>query len=293
MNLEAIFNQLDIIVQRVEKVHGGDINNAWCIYTGDKRYFLKTNNANRFPGMFIMEANGLALLKRHSDLVIPHVIARGICQTTQYLMLEWLDKGPAITGAQYEFGKSIAQMHQTTTDYFGLEEDNYIGSLRQVNTPCKNWTDFYAHYRILPLVKILADTRIFSAKDVIAAENFCAALDPVFPDEKPALLHGDLWSGNYFTTKNGCTGIFDPAVYFGHREMDIGMTRLFGGFSQEFYAGYQDIYPLETGWEQRLAYSQLYPLLVHAVLFGGHYISNVREILHGADTEQAGETFWC
>ncbi|MGC4235389.1 MAG: fructosamine kinase family protein, partial [Niabella sp.] len=167
------------------------------------------------------------------------------------------------------------------------------GGLQQVNTPCKSWADFYTNHRILPLVKTLADAKIFSAKDIKAAESFCASLDGFFPDEKPALLHGDLWGGNYFTTQNGLTSIFDPAVYYGHREMDIGMTRLFGGFSPEFYAGYNEIYPLKNGWEQRLGYSQLYPLLVHAVLFGGHYVSNVREILYGADTEPASDIFWC
>ncbi|HMR82435.1 MAG TPA: fructosamine kinase family protein [Niabella sp.] len=283
MNLQAIFNQLDIPVQQTESVHGGDINNAWCIYADDKKYFLKTNSADRFPGMFEKEANGLAVLRQHSDLAIPQVIANGICKTIQYLLLEWLDKGASNASAQYQFGKSIARLHQATADHFGLKEDNYIGSLMQVNTPCKSWTDFYINHRILPLVKMLADTKIFSAKDIKAAESFCASLDKVLPDEKPALLHGDLWGGNYFTTPNGLTSIFDPAVYYGHREMDIGMTRLFGGFSPEFYAGYNEIYPLQNGWEQRLSYTQLYPLLVHAVLFGGHYVSNVREILYGAD----------
>lgn len=279
MDLNAIFNQLGIVVHRTERVHGGDINNTWCIYTDDKKYFLKTNKADLYPGMFAKEANGLALLRQHSDLTIPQVIAQGICQTTQYLLLEWLGKGPAFAGSQYKFGKSIAQMHQSTADYFGLDENNYIGSLSQVNIPCKSWTDFYTNHRILPLVKMLADTKMFSAKDVKAAESFCTSLDRIFPEEKPALLHGDLWGGNYFTTKNGLAGIFDPAVYYGHREMDIGMTRLFGGFSPEFYAGYQEIYPLKNGWEQRLGYSQLYPLLVHAVLFGGHYISSAKTIL--------------
>lgn len=293
MDLQTIFNQLDMPVHRTESVHGGDINNAWCIYTNDKKYFLKTNDAARYPGMFAKEANGLALLRQYSDLAVPQVIAQGIYETTQYLLLEWLDKGASNANAQYQFGKSIARLHQATTDYFGLEEDNYIGSLIQINTPCKSWTDFYTNHRILPLVKMLADTKIFSSKDVKAAENFCALLDPVFPDEKPALLHGDLWGGNYFTTQKGVTSIFDPAVYYGHREMDIGMTRLFGGFWPEFYAGYNEVYPLENGWQQRLGYSQLYPLLVHAVLFGGHYVSNVREILYGTDSKPAGDIFWC
>ena len=131
----------------------------------------------------------------------------------------------------------------------------------------------------MPLVKTLFDSGRFSLKDVDNANSFCKNLREIFPAESPSLLHGDLWGGNFLITAPGKAAIFDPAVYFGHREMDIGMTKLFGGFDQRFYDAYNEIYPLEKGWEKRLPLTQLYPLLVHAVLFRGHYISQARAII--------------
>jgi fructosamine-3-kinase len=118
-----------------------------------------------------------------------------------------------------------------------------------------------------------------SKTDLAAADKFCGQLTTIFPAEPPSLLHGDLWAGNYLIHSAGYAAIYDPAVYFGHREMDIGMTRLFGGFDQRFYAAYDRCYPLEKGWQTRLSVSQLYPILVHAVLFGGHYVSSAMSII--------------
>jgi len=128
-------------------------------------------------------------------------------------------------------------------------------------------------------VKKLFDAGDLSAKDIRDADLFCNNLRIIFPAEPPSLLHGDLWAGNYMIISTGYAAIFDPAVYCGHREMDIGMTKLFGGFDQRFYEAYNETNPLEKGWENRLPVTQLYPLLVHAVLFGGHYIESVKNIL--------------
>ena len=170
-------------------------------------------------------------------------------------------------------------MHKQPQEYFGLNENNYIGSLKQLNDLRNEWTAFYTECRIMPLVKILFDEGRYSKNDLTASNNFYNQLKNIFPHESPALLHGDLWSGNYFIHSSGYAIIFDPAVYYGHREMDIGMTKLFGGFDQRFYNAYNEVYPLTKGWEQRLAITQLYPLLVHAVLFGGHYIAQAKDIM--------------
>ncbi|HET9746271.1 MAG TPA: fructosamine kinase family protein, partial [Chitinophagaceae bacterium] len=142
-----------------------------------------------------------------------------------------------------------------------------------------DWSSFYAQCRIIPLVKRLVDEGAISFKDMETAETLCNKLENIFPREPASLLHGDLWAGNYLVHSSGYAAIFDPAVYFGHREMDIGMTRLFGGFDHEFYNVYNQTYPLENGWEQRLPVAQLYPILVHAVLFGGHYCRQAMDIV--------------
>ncbi|MBK8953672.1 MAG: fructosamine kinase family protein [Chitinophagaceae bacterium] len=151
----------------------------------------------------------------------------------------------------------------------------------QLNRQYYTWSELYTHCRIMPLVSRLYGEGAFSSNDVKTAEHFCSRLNELFPDEKPALLHGDLWGGNYLITTGGLAALFDPAVYYGHREMDIGMTKLFGGFNQQFYGAYNAACPLEKGWEKRLPFTQAYPLLVHAVLFGGHYVRSAVEMMKG------------
>ena len=279
MNLQHIFNDCNLNVQRYEQVHGGDINKAYCLFTSTGKYFLKVNDKNEYPLMFEREANGLNKLREHCTLIIPGVIRHGSCDDQQYLILEWLEKGIPEKDMWEKFGQGLALMHNHPHEYFGLDEDNYIGSRRQLNDPRNEWHLFYAERRIMSLVKSLFYSKIFSSKDLNTAETLCSKLKNIFPPEPAALLHGDLWAGNYLINSSGYAAIFDPAIYFGHREMDIGMTKLFGGFDIRFYGAYNESYPLEKGWEKRLPITQLYPLLVHAVLFDGHYISDAREII--------------
>ena len=277
--LKNIFDNCELIVERFEKVHGGDINKAYCLFTSTGKYFLKVNDKHRYPLMFDSEANGLNKLRELCTLKIPQVIKQGSCNDQQYLLLEWLEKGTPKKDMWENFGNGLAMMHKQPQKYFGLHEDNYIGSLNQNNDPHDEWQSFYAECRIKPLVKKLFDAGDFSATDIRNADLFCNNLKMIMPIEPPSFLHGDLWAGNYLISSSGYAAIFDPAVYCGHREMDIGMTKLFGGLDMRFYEAYNEAYPLEKEWQKRLPITQLYPLLVHAVLFGGHYISNVKDIL--------------
>lgn len=276
--LQNIFDNCGLSVTRHEAVHGGDINLCYCLYTRDSKYFLKVNDAFRYPGMFEKEANGLNALRTNFSLPVPAVIKYGLVQQQQYLLLDWIETGnPPKTGSWERFGAALATMHQQPQSYYGWEEDNYIGSLQQHNSKYTSWHLFYSKCRIMPLVKLLFDAGVFSKQDVLYAESFCKKTNELFPYEPPALLHGDLWSGNFMITNTGDAVIYDPAVYYGHREMDMGMTKLFGGFDQRFYDAYNEVYPLEKDWLHRLPLTQLYPLLVHAVLFRGHYVTSARE----------------
>ena len=281
MPLQDILDDCGFAITKYQQVHGGDINHSYCLYTNDTRYFLKVNDANRYPGMFEKEARGLNRLAENFNARIPQVIKTGIAKQYQYLLLEWIEPGQPKEDSWERFGAALATMHQQQQSYFGWEEDNYIGSLVQRNTKHDQWHSFYTECRIMPLVRTLFDNGSISRRDIATSEAFCKKTGLLFFHEPPALLHGDLWSGNYMITSTGETAIYDPAVYYGHREIDIGMTKLFGGFDQRFYDAYNEVYPLEKGWLERLPLSQLYPLLVHAILFGGHYTIRAIEIMKG------------
>ncbi len=258
-------------------VHGGSINKCFHLITDHGSFFLKENDAARFPGMFEAEKKGLAVLKKTNAFNVPEVILVVEENGTSFILIEWLEK-TIVKNDWRATGKKLALLHKNNSANFGLDHHNYIGSLSQSNTPHLTWTEFYSQERILPQLKLAHDQKKIDAALVEKGERFCAKLDEIFPLEKPALLHGDLWSGNFFFSENG-PAVFDPAVYYGHREMDLAMTKLFGGFGAEFYEGYADEFPLEKNWKSRTDFCNLYPLLVHVNLFGGSYVEDVKGIL--------------
>lgn len=279
MSLDAILKDCGLHATGTSQVYGGDINIAWCVVTETDRYFLKVNAAAQYPDMFLKEAAGLTELRKKGMLYVPAVLKTGIAGERQYLLLEWIERSLPSGTFWTDFGHGLATLHKERQPYFGWKTDNYIGRLVQENRRHDTWDEFYTECRIMPLVEQLYNRGLFDRTDLQAAGHYCNALDSLFPAEPPALLHGDLWSGNYSITEAGQPVIFDPAVYYGHREMDLGMTRLFGGFDDRFYTAYQEAYPLEPGWEKRLKLTEAWPLLVHAVLFEGYYVGRAREIL--------------
>jgi fructosamine-3-kinase len=276
--LVSIFKASGLDVKKCIPVSGGDINKAFCVQTNESRFFLKVNAARGLPGMFSQEAQGLMALKETACLEVPGVIKTGICEGQQFLLLEWLERGQPERQFWELFGAGLACLHRRTNTQFGWDQDNYVGSLKQSNKWRKSWSEFYAEMRVMPLVVQLIDRGDFSRTDLQTAEAWCKRFT-AFPVEPPSLLHGDLWSGNFMVSHTGLPAIFDPATYFGHREMDLGMSKLFGGFEPAFYEAYQHHYPLDKEWKLRLVYSQFYPLLVHAVLFGGAYVHHCRKTM--------------
>lgn len=262
-----------------QPVHGGDINKAFRITTSSGIFFLKYNDARQYPGMLEQEAAGLHLLRQSDTVSIPAVIQSGVAANYQYLLLEWLQCVPHTPIFWERLGRQLAELHRCTAPAYGGVAPNYIGSLPQNNPSCTDWGKFYAHFRIAPLVQQLVQNGVLDKSAAAAAERLCSRINTYFPPEPPALLHGDLWSGNILCVNAAQPVLIDPAVYYGHREMDLGMTLLFGGFDPRFYAAYEEAYPLESGWKKRLWLTQLYPLLVHAVLFGGHYVEKLRSLL--------------
>lgn len=279
MDLQPILNDCSLPSAACAPVSGGDINPAFSLDHRGARYFLKVNDALRFPNMFVTERNGLLTLS-DASFRTPAVLRCGVAGGKQYLLMEWINTGRRTADFWKTFGRSLAALHAKDQAAFGWHEHNYIGSLVQRNDVCDRWPDFFRQYRVMPLVKMLRDSGKYTATDVSNAEKFCDTIDDIFPEEKPSLVHGDLWSGNFMVDKNNQPLLIDPAVYCGHREMDIGMTKLFGGFDDIFYREYCNVFPLQKGWEERMPVSQLYPLLVHAVLFGGSYVNRTIAIVN-------------
>lgn len=257
-------------------VNGGSINSCFKVTTARGIFFLKENDAHKFPGMFEAEAKGLQLLRSTNTFYVPEVISLENEKGISRLFLPWLERKN--TGDWHEAGKMLAKLHKNTAGFFGLDHSNYTGSLPQPNALKNSWAEFFASERILSQLKLAYESRKIDAALLKQGENFCAEIQNIFPEEKPALLHGDLWSGNFFFSTKG-PAVFDPAVYYGHREMDLAMTKLFGGFDAGFYEGYELEFPLEKSWKQRIDLCNLYPLLVHVNLFGGSYVNDVKEIL--------------
>jgi protein-ribulosamine 3-kinase len=266
-------------VLSAKPIGGGCINEAYKVETTKGWFFLKTNIAEKYPGMFETEAKGLDLLREKSAFKIPEVITTGIHDHNAFLLLEFIAEGEKNRDASSILGTTLAKMHRVTNQTFGLDYDNYIGSLKQSNKAHFTWPDFFINERIEPQIEIAYSKNLMNKAIRQKFEKFFQVINEIFPSEKPALLHGDLWSGNYFFSSSSQAVLFDPAIYFGHREQDLAMTKLFGGFDSDFYASYHAEFPLQNGFEKRIGYFNLYPLLVHVNLFGAGYLRSIEEIL--------------
>ncbi len=276
--LSENFNK-PVEILNTNSVSGGSINDAYKVGTNAGLFFVKQNSASLYPGMFEKEALGLKILASTGAIDVPEVMATGKTNNTAFLILGFIKSAPKQPDFWELFAEGLATLHRNTATYFGLDHDNYIGFLPQLNKKHDNWEDFFREERLEKQVKMARDNGRIGTDLARAFIRFYLKLPELFPREPPALLHGDLWSGNYMVNEQGKPVIIDPAVYYGHREMELGMSQLFGGFNSRFYEAYHRYYPLEKGWQQRLDYCNLYPLMVHVNLFGGGYAASVQAIL--------------
>lgn len=268
-----------VVIETVVPLAGGCINKTAKIKTSEGVFFAKWNHLNKFPGMLETEGKGLQLLAKANEITVPLLIVGKNSDNKQYLILEFIESAPQKKNFWSEFGTSLAKLHKHTSERFGLDHDNYIGSLPQNNRWHDSWKDFFVLERLEPQIKRARDAGKIENSIIQKFSRLFSKLENIFPPEKPCLLHGDLWSGNYLTGRHGEPVLIDPAVYYGHREMDIGMTQLFGGFDPEFYSAYMEEFPLENDWQKRTDICNLYPLMVHVNLFGGGYVLQVESIL--------------
>jgi fructosamine-3-kinase len=268
-----------LTIEQFFPLGGGDINEAYRLQTNEGPFFMKFNSASRYPGMFEKEAKGLKLLTATKEIKVPEVILSGQSKDDIFLVLEYIEPTPKKHFFWKDFGRSLARMHRHSSKKFGLDHNNYMGAIPQSNRHHNTWPEFFAMERLEPMVHMARDNGYFSRNTVSAFERLFMRLGQIFPEEPPALIHGDLWTGNHMVDREGNACIIDPAVHYGHREMDIAMSRLFGSFAAEFYEAYHTEYPLENGWIERVDVCNLYPLLVHVNLFGEGYVGSVERIV--------------
>ncbi len=271
-----------------KSIYGGSIHKTCEISISGSRYFLKYNRADALS-MFRTETEGLILLRQacqnqKAGIQVPQVFKSALTpdETHAWLLMEFLEESQASADSYQQFGHGLAAMHRETSPRFGLNHDNYIGSLPQKNGPFNgtSWSSFFIEFRLQPQFEMAFSSGKLATGLRKTVDKLYRALPEMLPEESPSILHGDLWSGNFMTTGSaGTPSIFDPAVYFGHREVDLAFTRLFGGFPGSFYQAYEEAFPTNPGLSERIGIYNLYPLLVHVNLFGGGYAGDVTRIL--------------
>lgn len=264
-------------IENTRSVGGGCINQSYQISGNGNSYFVKINRATQLE-MFIAEAVGLQQMYDTQTITVPKPICWGTVNDSCFLVLQWLDLGSGNGKAWELMGSQLAAMHQKgTSDRFGWERNNTIGSTPQINTWSDNWADFFAEHRIGYQLK-LAKRKGGSFPDT---NEVVAAVREKLADRKPeaSLVHGDLWSGNAAITSDGKPVILDPATYYGDREVDLGMTEVFGGFPAAFYRGYNQTWQLDSGYQQRKTIYNLYHILNHFNIFGGGYGSQAQRMI--------------
>ena len=263
--------------QDKRSISGGCINQGYAISDRNITYFVKLNQPSQ-SAMFAAEALGLKQILTTHTIRVPKPICWGSTSNYSYIVLEWLEMGTNHSQSWRQMGRNLAAMHKTTTSAgFGWEINNTIGSTPQINTWTKNWTEFYTQYRLgyqFQLARGRGGNFPKANQLLTAIPQLLAHHQPL-----PSLVHGDLWGGNAGFTLTGEPVIFDPATYFGDREVDIAMTELFAGFPQEFYQGYHQVFPLDPGYQQRKTLYNLYHILNHFNLFGGGYASQANGMI--------------
>jgi fructosamine-3-kinase len=259
-------------VAAADPVSGGDINDAYRARLADGRVVFVKTHAHPPPGMFEAEARGLEWL-RPGPLRIPRVLAVG----ERFLALEWLELGARGRGFDEALGRGLAALHRLGAPCFGLDRDGYLATLPQPRIELADGPAFWIEHRVRPLAE---RARAAGRMPDVAArlDALLARPDRFGPPEPPARLHGDLWWGNV-AAADGAPVLVDPAVYGGHREVDLAMLALFGGLPEPLVRAYDEVYPLAPGWRERRLLWQLYPLAAHAVLFGGGYGAQVAQAL--------------
>lgn len=262
-------------IDRRDVLAGGDICQTERIVTSDGRALCVKQQPEAPSDFFAAEAAGLSALRDSQTLRVPEVYAA----EPAFIAMEYIEAGRRRPDYWEQLGHGLAELHNQPAPAFGFTRDNYCGTNRQPNPRSDNGHQFYIDHRLLYQGQLAEEAGHLSQSEFEQLERLCQRLPQLIPEQAPALLHGDLWAGNIHNDEQGAPVLIDPACYWGWPEAEIAMTRLFGGFGPRFYESYQEVHPLEPGWQERVPLYNLYHLLNHLNLFGSSYHSQVVQIL--------------
>ncbi|MDC0230971.1 fructosamine kinase family protein [Aureispira] len=278
--MHYISDTLGINIKSYQSIKGGNISNAYLIITLTDQLFLKINSGKDAFEMFLCEKNALEIIAKTNTILTPEVYHCEPFENGAFILMEYIEcRNPTVIDFT-KLGNEIANLHQTKINKYGLQDDNYIGSLHQSNNINLDWTDFYIQERIEPQLKLAVSSNLIQTKDLPKREKLYKLCQDCFVNVKPTLLHGDLWNGNFLISTEGIPYLIDPSVYYGDQDVDIAMTELFGGFGSSFYEAYRLRHPNKKYYDQKSELYQLYYLLVHLNLFGRSYYASVTKILN-------------
>ena len=274
----------DTIIEKKQPVHGGDANDAYKLFISNGSIlFLKANTLAN-ADFFRAEAEGIAAIRSTGKVRVPIIYARGKDSGFSFLLMEYIDSGKLQPDFWEKLGINLASMHSAataqylSTGKYGFYSNNYIGAGKQKNTPKNSWIEFFSECRLRPQFELAEE--YFDSAIIKAVDKLLNNLDRfLFEPERPSLLHGDLWSGNFMSDEIGMPVLIDPAVYVGCNEADIAMTELFGGFDRRFYDAYFDVMDMVPGYEERRDLYNLYHMTNHLNLFGSSYLPEVLRII--------------
>lgn len=281
--VDTVSAALDEDVVGEARVSGGDTASAFRFeLASGRRVFAKTHPSPPV-GFFTTEAASLTWLAAADAVAVPAVLAVGDGSRREpaHLVLEWIDEGRAVAGTDEDLGRALARLHRDAPDSFGRSDGRTTGSRGLPNATCRTWAEFYATQRLEPLARIARAEQALAPSVLAALDGLDAdrLIEVGGPLEPPARLHGDLWAGNRLVDRAGANWLIDPAAHGGHREFDLAMMRLFGGFGTACFAAYDGAWPLAEGWRARVLLHQIAPLVVHAIKFGGGYRASAAEAI--------------
>jgi fructosamine-3-kinase len=261
------------------RVAGGDVNRAYRVELATGRVLFAKTHPCPPEGFFTTEALSLEWLRKAGAVAVPRIIAHSDGKPG-FLAMQWIEPGDRFPESDGWFGRELAMLHRAGAPGFGRDDRRTTGSRSLPNEPCATWVEFYVTQRLEPLRRMATDTAALPPKALAGIDRVISRIDFLAgPREPAARLHGDLWGGNRMVDREGRNWVVDPAAHGGHREFDLAMMRLFGGFSETCFDAYDELFPVSDGWTKRLPLHQLAPLIVHAIKFGGHFVGRVEQAL--------------